>query len=400
MKIGIAGHIWTESLVPFLGDVSDSLPKGYWGAPFMATLIGELLKRGHEVVAFTTSTDISLPVTALSNSKAFTIHYAPARAHGYLYRNGAWGKAIDSFKQERNGLKKAMLEAKTDIIHAHWSYEFALAALDSGIPCLITCHDAPQVVLRYMPNLYRLVRYFMARNVLKNASSITAVSSYLKDKIKGYTTAEISIIPNPLDDKIFGYNFKPHMLNPNSPRIAMVLNGWSTLKNAPPAIMAFSLIRKKLRGATLSIFGADYEASGKAAQWAQNNNLTDGVSFVGQIAHRELLLQLSEFDLLVHPSLEETFGMSVAEAMALGIPVVGGKYSGAVPWVIGDGGVLVDVREPKLIEKAVVGLCNDLVRYNATCIKAKDQTLRRFSLKSIVDRYEKEYELILTKVFV
>ncbi len=36
-------------------------------------------------------------------------------------------------------------------------------------------------------------------------------------------------------------------------------------------------------------------------------------------------------DVLVHPSLEESQCMAVIEAMAMGLPVIAGKFSGAIP---------------------------------------------------------------------
>jgi L-malate glycosyltransferase len=63
---------------------------------------------------------------------------------------------------------------------------------------------------------------------------------------------------------------------------------------------------------------------------------------------------------LAHPSLEESFGMIVLEAMATGTPVVAGRASGAVPWLLAnDAGVLVDVRNSAAIAEAINGLLGD-----------------------------------------
>jgi glycosyltransferase involved in cell wall biosynthesis len=46
------------------------------------------------------------------------------------------------------------------------------------------------------------------------------------------------------------------------------------------------------------------------------------------------------------------------EAMSAGIPVVGGINSGGIPYVVGNGGLLVDVRSSKEIAEAIVTLLN------------------------------------------
>lgn len=392
MKVGLAGPIGTEDIRHMLGGEVASGPAGYLGAPFMASLIEEFLRRGDEVVAFTTSTDLSAPVSLSSGTWPLTVHYAPARPHGYLYRNGAWGKAMDAFRQERIWLEKAMRLARPDVVHAHWSYEFAMAALDSGLPYLVTCHDAPQVVLRYMPNLYRLVRYFMARQVLRRARRLTAVSTYLKEKVQPYAGADIAVIPNPLPATCFDRKSIDGTGAAAFPRIVMVLNGWNSMKNAETALKAFSQIRRAFPAATLEVYGNDYGPGGKATTWAAAHGASDGVTFVGPVPHALLMDSIAGADLLVHPSLEETFGMSIAEAMAMGIPAVGGVDSGAVPWVVGEGGLLVDVRDAGCIAQPVIQLCRDRERLKGLGALAQMQARERFSVMSVVDAYRALYD--------
>lgn len=386
MKIGLAGPIGGAD-VAHLFEAVEALPVGYPGAPFMTSLVEEYLAKGHEVVAFTTSSDIREPVSLVSHRRRFTIHFAPARPHGYLYRNGSWGRAMDAFKKERRSLESALRQASPEVIHAHWSYEFALAALDSGLPCLVTCHDAPQVVLRYMPNLYRLVRYFMARSALGRARRVTAVSPYLKEKLRPYAAAEIEVVPNPLPPACFRERDRGSRGGAVSPRLAVVLNGWNPMKNASAAIKAFADIRRVFPAATLHLFGNDYGPGGKAMAWARQRGLSDGVTFAGPVAHGELLDALCKVDLVIHPSLEESFGMSVAEAMALGVPVLGGAASGAVPWLIGEAALLVDVRDHEKIAQAAIRIFSDFGLLEKLGQAAGRQARERFSAEAVARAY-------------
>lgn len=390
MKIGIAGPISSESIARFLdGDVKP-LPHGYSGAPFLGTLIGALLERGHSVFAYTTSADLPLSERVSATGDRFRITFCPVRPRAFRYSQGAWGRAADTFKHERAALSQAMRDDALDLVHAHWTYEFALAAIESGLPHLVTCHDVPQVVLKYSPNLYRLVRYFMARRVLNQAQCLTAVSPYLKQKLDRYARVPITVVPNPLPPHPPQLAERSRQPDPAHPYIAMVLNGWGDLKNPQPALRAFAALRRRYPAAELSIMGIDYGVGGKAESWARSKGLADGVHFMGSQPYLALLAKLAESDLLLHPSLEETFGMSIAEAMSLGVPVVGGQSSGAVPWIIGESGVVTDVTSAAAIESAVVSLISDPVAYQRCALPAKGR-VHEFSAGRVAAAYEAIY---------
>ena len=61
---------------------------------------------------------------------------------------------------------------------------------------------------------------------------------------------------------------------------------------------------------------------------------------------------------LVQPSFEEGFGLSVLEAMTAGVPVVAASR-GALPEVLGDAGVLVDPDQPEALAAGLARLLSD-----------------------------------------
>lgn len=396
MRIGMAGPISSESIARFLDGDIGGLPHGYSGAPLLGTLIGALLERGHSIFAYTTSSDLPLSKRVTATGYRFKITFCPVRTRAFRYSDGHWGRAADAFKHERAALSQAMQDDAPDLVHAHWTYEFALAAIESGLPHIITCHDAPQVVLKYSPNLYRLVRYFMARRVLNQARYLTAVSPYLKQKLDRYARVPITVVPNPLPTHLPHLVASTRQYDPVHPRIAMVLNGWGALKNPQPALRAFAALRRRFPAAELSIMGIDYWVGGKAETWAKSQSLSDGVHFMGPQPYPLLLEKLAESDLLLHPSLEETFSMSIAEAMSLSVPVVGGEASGAVPWVIGEGGRLVDVRSEQAITRAAVELLDDPQGLARLSAQAKTAALARFSPDAVAAAYEGCYQQALS----
>jgi glycosyltransferase involved in cell wall biosynthesis len=399
MRIAIAGPISTDNIAHLLSGNVVGLPHGYYGAPLLGTLIDALLERGHTVTAFTTSPDMleltDKPVVA--EGERFKAVYCPIRPRAFRYSNGHMGRAFDAFRLERQGLRQAMQNDRPDVVHAHWTYEFALAAIESGLPHVITCHDAPQVVLRYMPSAYRLVRYFMAKRVLARASCLTAVSPYLKKMVEGCASVPVTVIPNPLPGRVIHAAERLRQYDPTSPRIAMVLNGWGKRKNPQPALRAFALLRQRIPGAELHVTGSDFGPGEKAEAWARAHGVAKGVHFLGRLTYSDLLAQLAESDLLLHPSLEETFGMSIAEAMALGVPVVGGERSGAVPWVIGTGGIVTDVTQPSSLCEAMYSVFADPELNMRLCTNARENAVNRFDPHMIAAAYDEQYHSVLSE---
>lgn len=78
-----------------------------------------------------------------------------------------------------------------------------------------------------------------------------------------------------------------------------------------------------------------------------------------------MIENLGNFDILLHPSREESFGMTLIEAMAKGLPVVAGKDSGAVLWILYNGinGVLIDVNSPIGIAEGIKSIVEDKIIY-------------------------------------
>lgn len=396
MKIGIAAPVETSSIADLIGEQAGSLPAGYPGAPLIGILARALIARGYQVSLYTTDSSM-LPAQReprVFKNENISIYYCPSRPRSFTPQDGMLGRMVDAFRFERQGLAKAIKLDQPDVVHGHWAYEFAWAALDSGLPNVVTFHDSPLKVLRFIPNLYRFGRYLMARRTIKRAKHITTVSPYMQAELKQWANRDAELVPNLLADEWFSSAIDPARRDLSRPKIAMVMNGWDAHKNAEPALKAFTHIRKTHPEATLNLFGVGFGANEGAEQWCKKNGLsTEGMKFQGRIPYNELLKKLAEQTLLIHPSLEESFGMTIAEAMALSLPVIGGDKSGAVPWLVEQGkvGLITDVRNEMRIVQAVLSLLNNEQRYLAVSMAAQQSARSRFSSAAVAASYEAVY---------
>jgi glycosyltransferase involved in cell wall biosynthesis len=224
---------------------------------------------------------------------------------------------------------------------------------------------------------------------------MTAVSPYVAQALRRFVKPEreITVIPNGATSEVFAlYEKRKPRPQERSFRFVSVLNGWSALKNGTRLIEAFGILRKEFgSGVELSMFGDGHEPGGPAQQWSRHRRLEDGVEFVGSQPYGTLMTRLAQSaDVLVHPSREEAFCMAALEAMAIGVPVIAGRRSGAIPWLLDGGkcGLLVDVASPTSIASGMRTLLEDTNRRGVLAQAGRQKAINEFRLEGVAARYE------------
>lgn len=389
LKIAILAPIASADVAAYLDPAVHDLPAGYIGAPLIGVLIGELLRQGHEVVGITVDYRLSGRAPVVARGPGFDLHILPGRARAWRFNGWRPGRAWDAFRFERRALAATLAQVRPDVVHAHWTCEFALAALDTGLPTVVTAHDSAHLIWRITRSPYRWLRARMARRVLARAPCLTTVSDYLAQLLAGQASAPPRVVPNPVAPWVIERGAARDA--PRGLRVAMVGNGWGPRKNAQPALRAFALLRQRLPGAELHLFGHDFGPGEAAQRWAAAKGLDNGLQFHGALPHRSLIERLNGLDVLLHPALEESFGVVLAEAMALGLPLVAGARSGAVPWVAGDAQWLVDVQSPAAMAQAIEQSLTDVARYASASKAGRARVLGLFAPAAVVGAYLAHY---------
>jgi|APSaa5957512535_1039671.scaffolds.fasta_scaffold43092_2 L-malate glycosyltransferase len=382
--LGMMGPISTTDFRDFLypGQWRDDLPKGLGGTP-VNLLSCELLKRGHNLIIF--SLDPSVQDEVILEGPNLRICIGP-------FRSRAKHRALDFFAQERKYLLHTIKRENPDMLHAQWTYEYALAAQMSGLPHVITAHDAPIAILRMMFDPYRIIRTLMAYWVLLRAKRVISVSPYVAEHLRSFMLyfGTKEIIPNGMPKSHFEHIKVVRRVEKDT-TFATILPGWSRLKNGQVAIEAFALHRKIKPNDKLIMFGHGHGVGQAAEQWAKDNGVADRVEFAGQKPYQRVMERLlNDVDVLVHPSLEEAQPMVLIEAMALSIPVIGGKSSGGVSWTLDNGkaGFLVDVSSSEAVASAMNQLASSAELRNDIGSKGHNLAVNRFHMSVITSKYE------------
>ena len=311
-------------------------------------LTAALLAAGVQVELVTLSPSVSKPLVLSDGPLSVLI--GPFRPKG---------RARDGFRAERRSLRALLAQTDGDVVHAHWTYEFAWSVLSDRRPRIVTVHDAPVTILRRMPTAYRAVRLAMAYRVRAGSFRGIAVSPYVarRWRTEMLDRRPLHVVPN----FVLGGDRPPGLPTTGARPSLVSVGDAGSCKNVRSLVRAFRTVRRRHPDASLKLVGPGLGRGDDLAAWAYANDLDQGIRWLGRLSHDETLGVMASADVVVHPSLEESFGMSVAEAMAMGLPVVGGRRSGGVPWLLDGGraGVLVDVRSPESLADGVLGLVDD-----------------------------------------
>lgn len=383
MKIGYAGPITLESL-PIekpVGVISYAYPLG-------AALVRAFLEKEHEVFCFTSSGSIKETVVLKSNNHNLTVYVVPIIKRDIYF----------FYRKTRRLLSKVMRECNPDILHAHWGYEFAAATLDTGLSSVVTLRDhAWTIVKTQKPTHFWFARWIVNQVlVMPRVANLSANSDYLKSVTCWKKNHEIKVLSNFYRKDI--RSFCGHNHERPSDTILTVVNGFSARKNVGRGLKAFSILRRKRPHLRYRLIGDGMQEGGPAWKYAKKHGVIDAVQFIGKKTYEETLKEISSANVLLHPALEESFGMTILEAMVLGTPVVGGKNSGNVPFLLeqGKAGILCDVTSPEDMCRSVERLLDDQSLRLELSAHAQKMAEEKYSEENVVEEYIAYYRKILS----
>jgi len=328
------------------------------------------------------------------------LHGAPIVRHGdvgslYCYPRRKRHLLRDMFKNERKFIDQALDEIQPDLIHVHWTYEYALAALMKRreVPVLVTVRDHSFDVVRYSFSNY-WPNYLITQWVLSKGKNFSVVSPHVYRYVAKKTSGHVWMVENPIAEEVMSQKKNSEKQGSFVISTACI---WNSLKNPKSAMTAFSLFRKDFPNAALHLMGPGMESGGKAERWAERMNVHEGVSFLGNLSHTALINEMKDSDVYLHTSKTEACSIAVMEAMSLGLPVIGGKNSGGVPWQLdyGRSGILVDIESPEEICSAMHDLSMNESLRGTMSGRSRKRAESLYNVHDIHLQYESIYRTLL-----
>jgi glycosyltransferase involved in cell wall biosynthesis len=194
---------------------------------------------------------------------------------------------------------------------------------------------------------------FYRRFLFRQARVITATSHFLADVTRHYTDKEVHVVPFGVD----GQMFRPSEWANATSTVTLGFVKSLKAKYGPEyLIRAMGLIAAKHPQTRLLMAGSG-EMRSELETLTRQLGLTQNISFLGAVEHRQVPELLKDVDIFVMPSILEGFGVAAVEAQAMEIPVVATKVGG-IPEAVKDGitGILVEPRNPEQLATAIIEL--------------------------------------------
>ncbi len=204
-------------------------------------------------------------------------------------------------------LKRAIKEFEPDVLHAHYVSSYGLLGALSGFKNFVVSAWGSDILEFPQKNmLFENIVQF----VLKKAKRITVSSDFLQREISIYTTKKVVVIPFGIDTR----NFSPEE-NQNRELVFCSTKHLEKVYNVEIIIRAFKLLRDVHGNVKLKIAG-DGTQSNTLQELCRHLNLNKHVEFLGRIPNGEVPGLLNSSDVLINIPDNESFGVSVVEAMA------------------------------------------------------------------------------------
>jgi colanic acid/amylovoran biosynthesis glycosyltransferase len=243
-------------------------------------------------------------------------------------------------------------------VHAHFAFKAALCGLVAsklnGTTFSFTAHGSATV---YPPSQYCL------RSKVSGASFVVAVSDFNKNTMLGIdpATDPDDIVVNRTGIIMEEFPYEPSEHDSGECIRIICVASLYPIKNHKSLILACGMLAQRKVNFRLDLIGNDDLGLGVELKGiARSEGIGEMVHFHGAVDHGQVSRHLGDADICILTSFSEGIPVSLMEAMARGISVIGPRVTG-VPELIHHGrtGMLADPMRPEEFADAIEELAVD-----------------------------------------
>ena len=275
-----------------------------------------------------------------------------------------------------------------------------LAARESAARVAAAVHALPSAWRLERPSLAAsLARFALERAARDRVDCIVAVSAAVTAALieRGCDPQRIREIPNGVDVVALreaAAGPLPPGVPPGEAPLVVVAARLTPVKGVEHFVRAAAIVTQRGPGVRFAVAGAGPEER-RLRTLADASVLGERMRFLGYMPSAAPLL--AHADVVVVPSLSESFSLVALEAMALGKPVVATAVGG-LPEVVADGvtGHLVPAADPSELADSIIALTTDTACAGKMGVAGQDRAESRFTLGRMTDAYLRLYADLLS----
>jgi phosphatidylinositol alpha-mannosyltransferase len=288
-------------------------------------------------------------------------------------------------------VRRALARGGYDLLHVH-------EPLSPSVGLLAITQSGRQVpvVGTFHANLDRSLALVAASPLLRRAydrlAGRIAVSASARDTWQGHFGGTMAVVPNGVAPEFFA-GPEPLPGWRNSGPTVLFVGRLEPRKGLAYLVRAFLRLKPRYPRLRLLVVGRDDKHQQDKAMEMVPPRLRPDLVFVGSVPQADLPSYYASADVFCAPSLGgESFGIVLAEAMAVGLPVVCSDIGGYRD-VVRDGsqGLLVPPRDPEALAEALAGLLDNPARL-AAMGQAAAVAARRYAWEVVAAEVAEVYQ--------
>ncbi len=309
---------------------------------------------------------------------------------------------------EQIELPKAAKKYGCEILHCTSN----TAPIFNDIPLITILHD----IIYMESNYYKILtgsatpyqkfgniyRKLIVPWVVKKSDKIVTVSHFEKNRIAEFfgikNDKRLTAIYNgvsthfkPVTDKSELKRVKEKYHLPD--HFFFFLGNTDPKKNTLGALKAFSDFLKQSKS-DYKLVMLDYDTNElkKLLIEIGDKDLINNIVLTGYVINTDLPAIYSLCTIFLYPSLRESFGIPMLEAMGCGVPVITSNTS-SMPEVAGDAAHIIDPYKPEEITQGIIKILADAAYYDTLCKKGIERN-KLFSWKNMAEQVLELYNEI------
>jgi glycosyltransferase involved in cell wall biosynthesis len=309
---------------------------------------------------------------------------------------------------EQIALPNAAKKYGCDILHCTSN----TAPFFTSIPLITILHDIIYMessyltILRSRASTYQkfgnIYRKLVVPRVVNKSKKVITVSHFEKNRIGEFfeikDDTKLGAIYNGVSE-----HFKPITNKEELKRVKekynlpdkffFFLGNTDPKKNTKGTLKAFSdFLKRTASNHKLVMLDYDKTELNSLLNEINDPNLIHQIVLTGYVINTDLPAIYSQCDIFLYPSLRESFGIPMLEAMSCNVPVITSNTS-SMPEIAEDAAHIVNPLQPEEITDGLITILNNEAYRQSLCEKGLERS-KQFSWKNMAKEYLKLYETI------
>ncbi len=306
----------------------------------------------------------------------------------YFKQNTGPFRKIINARRYLNAQKKAFaqLNRSPDLVHVHVPYRSGIFALllkrRNKTPFVVTEHWSGHLNGLFQAKS-KLDKLFYKR-FLAGAKQISTVSHALQKAFLKNTGFNSTVIPNYIEKQPIAYT----KTNANQINLLSVGDFNDKTKNITGLLLSYQKAAAQNPNLSLTLVGGGPDEPKIRALAATLNLSPNQLKFTGRLPHAEVLKEMQKADFYVCNSRVETFGMTIAEALLAGIPVVSSPCGEPEFFLNEQNSILIPPESPDSINELAQAMLQMAEQYNTyDSAKIAQEIENQFGAKSVQEKW-------------